>query len=474
MSTGNHSEVVAYYRRLLQPIYRNRKLLHVSEVDAAVLHLTSVLAELGAASPFLLVGNKGTTKARPPSNAEVCSLYIRGATIIDTARRFENLLSNLPKAAQEKIQKWDPDNEARWVCAAMLGELSQILGRTKYGRRKPEWTALEDKTTIDSFWDHAGIEHTDSRIVGLRDSGLAETANSLDSGLGTVWSADNREGVHGGSTGLRWLKCVKNAGELVSEMSEFADSVRIAPFLEGIPMSIHGVVFPNDIAVFRPVELITLRFKNRNQFLWAGCSTSYDPNSLDRIEMRRIARNVGSVLRESVDYRGPFSIDGVLTKSGYRPTELNPRMSGGFGALTRGLPDLPFIPLCWSVMENEPLNYRPSQLEQAIVESADSNRVFGGHVVTSRRFDDTTEVGLVRDGREFREANTDETPVVYLTCGPSPVGGIIFVRIAESQKRVGMLIAPEMVRALRYCDHRFDTGFGELECAIDERKGPNI
>ncbi|MCY3884598.1 MAG: hypothetical protein OXG24_06720 [Gammaproteobacteria bacterium] len=469
MSTSKQIEAVAYFRSLLRPIYRKRRFIHVAEVDAGLFGTASILEELGALNPFLLAGNRGTTKSQFPGEAEICTLNVQGATIVETARRFEAMLSNLPPAIEDRINRWDPDLSAQWVCAAMLSEISLVSGRIKYGRRKPEWTALENKTTIDGFWDYAGIEHSQSRVVGLQDPNLNEAAMCLDSGLGTVWSADNRDGVHGGATGIRWLKRIREIETLVREMGEFANSVRISPFLEGIPMSIHGIVFPKYVAVFRPVELITLRFKNQNQFLWAGCSTGYDPSDCDRFEMRRIARNVGNCLRESVNYRGPFSIDGILTESGFTPTELNPRMSGGFGALTRGFSGLPLAPLCWSVIEDEPLDFRPSLLEQAILEAADSSRVFGGHVVTLRRFDEVIELGLVRDGEDYREALPNEVPVVQLTCGPSPVGGIVFVRLAESVTNTGLLVAPEMVRALRYCDERFATGFGELECAREMR-----
>ena len=102
---------------------------------------------------------------------------------------------------------------------------------------------------------------------------------------------------------------------VVDELREFADQVRIAPFLEGVPMSIHGVVFPTSTAVFRPVELITLRYRERSRFLWGGCSTSYDPSDRDRVEMREVARRAGNALKENVNFRGPFSIDGVITET---------------------------------------------------------------------------------------------------------------------------------------------------------------
>ncbi len=298
---------------------------------------------------------------------------------------------------------------------------------------------------------------------------ILEIAADLDEGRGTVWAADNREGVHGGAIGIRWAK---NNGEItgvVDELREFADQVRIAPFLEGVPMSIHGVVFPTTTAVFRPVELITLRYRDQSRFLWGGCSTSYDPSVQDRVEMREVARRAGNALRENVNFRGPFSIDGVITELGFMPTELNPRMSGGFGPLTKGLPDLPFAPLCWAAMENEDLDYKPDLLEQMIVEHADSERLLRGHVVTSRSFKETSQINLARDGQEYKDLCNDDVVDATLTCGPSPTGGIIFLELNKETSTSGALVAPEVVRALRFCDQRHGTDFGPLDCANEVR-----
>ena len=49
------------------------------------------------------------------------------------------------------------------------------------------------------------------------------------------------------------------------------------PFLEGIPCSIHGVVFPDGVATFRPVEMVTLRRPGSNRLHYAGAATFWDP-----------------------------------------------------------------------------------------------------------------------------------------------------------------------------------------------------
>ena len=55
------------------------------------------------------------------------------------------------------------------------------------------------------------------------------------------------------------------------------DRVRVMPFLEGVPCTIHGVVFPDHVIVVRPVEQITLRHAAGPTFLYAGCATFCDP-----------------------------------------------------------------------------------------------------------------------------------------------------------------------------------------------------
>lgn len=463
-------EATNYYRDLLRPIYKNRKLLHVGDVDVGMVGVARVLESLGAASPLLIAGNQGTSATEFPSDLNLITLGLStGSNMVETTRTFERSLTDLPREIHERIQQWDPYCEANWVCSATLGEFSSLAGRKKYGKRLPEWTAVEDKTTIDSFWDSIGVQRAPSRIVKVSRHDILEIAADLDEGRGTVWAADNREGVHGGAIGIRWAK---NNGEIcgvVDELREFADQVRIAPFLEGVPMSIHGVVLPTSTAVFRPVELITLRYREQSKFLWGGCSTSYDPSDQDRVEMREVARKAGNALKENVNFRGPFSIDGVITEHGFRPTELNPRMSAGFGALTKGLPDLPFVPLCWAAMENENLDYKPDMLEQIIVQHADSERLLRGHVLTSRSIDETTQIKLVRHGMEFRELLEDEVADATLTCGPSPAGGIIFLDLNEETSTTGTLVAPEVVRALRFCDRRLGTDFGPLDCAKEMR-----
>ena len=106
------------------------------------------------------------------------------------------------------------------------------------------------------------------------------------------------------------------------------------PFLDGVPCSIHGFVLPDGTAALRPVEIAMLRSDAERRFVYGGLGSTWDPPAADREEMRDAVRRVGAHLQAAHGYRGAFGIDGVLTAEGFRPTELNTRMSAGLTLVT--------------------------------------------------------------------------------------------------------------------------------------------
>ena len=177
---------------------------------------------------------------------------------------------------------------------------------------------------------------------------------------------------------------------------------------------------------------------------------------------------MGAALRETVDYRGPFCIDGILTEDGYVPTEMNARVGAGLEPLVSGLPDLPLAPLCLAITQGETLDYRPELLERAVVEAADAHRTCAGWSVTPRAFDDSGTLDVVRDGDDYRERRAGEEPLGTIQYGPRGVGGLLrFVSQHAIQR--GSSAAPEVVRALRFADRALGTEFGELEAARNLR-----
>ena len=116
-------------------------------------------------------------------------------------------------------------------------------------------------------------------IVPAEYQALRAAAAALDRGSGTVWAADARDGTHAGAIGLRWVRPDDDGRDAAGSLSRIADRVRVMSFLEGISASIHGIVFPDAVTTFRPVEMLVLRPAIGDRLLYAGCFTWFDPKT---------------------------------------------------------------------------------------------------------------------------------------------------------------------------------------------------
>jgi hypothetical protein len=242
------------------------------------------------------------------------------------------------------------------------------------------------------------------------------------------------------------------------------DTVRVMPFLEGIPCSIHGVVFPETVIVFRPVEMLTLRRVGSDALMYSGLATFWDPPDADRAAMREAARVLGSTLRERFDYRGAFTLDGVLTEDGFLPTEVNPRPGAGLGPQAAAA-DVSLLLLNKMLIAREEADYRPSDLEELIVSAADAKR--GGACYSIFPGDRTTTdvLGVARRDGRYTVLPEGESGDGILIFGPSHAGS--FVRFQPDATRVipGPSFAPTAVEMFAFTDAEFGTGFGPLEPA---------
>ena len=266
------------------------------------------------------------------------------------------------------IETFDPTGEAL-VVATFLSTATHLLGRPVVSSRRPEWLALEDKVVVDAFWDRAGIDRQPSRVVALDEAEGA--ASEIDRGDGTVWAADAREGFHGGAARTYWVSDDASRNRAVAGLASVCDSVRVMPFLEGVPCSIHGIVLPDSVAVLRPVEMVTLR--RGHELAYAGCATYWDPDPIAHEQMRTVARRAGDRLREEVDYRGTFTVDGVVTSDGFWPTELNPRFGAGVMTIARGV-GIPLVLVNDLVVGGHDVGRTAAELEDDIVEQGDARR----------------------------------------------------------------------------------------------------
>ena len=383
------------------------------------------------------------------------------------------ILADLPADALAALDSWDPDRRAV-VLASPFFTGTQIGSRAILGGRPPEWAALEDKTIADRLWDDAGVPRATARVVASTYIELTAAARDVDRGHGTVWSGDAREGFNGAGEYVRWVRADQRyAGRRQQFFAAHCDRVRVMPFLDGVPCSIHGVVFPDGVAALRPVEMVTLRRRGddaETQFVYGGMSTHWDPPAADREAMRDVARRVAMRLGEQVGYRGGFSVDGVLTTDGFLPTELNPRFSGGLGAIAKGLPDFPLQLVLDALVSGYDTGLTAAQFEGMLVESADVQRWGGGgYSLPSLQPTETDERAIILSGDDVRLARAEEEPHGALMLGPSAVGA--YLRFEPHADRVlpGRSIAPMVASAFALADETWGTAIGPLEPARDIR-----
>lgn len=72
---------------------------------------------------------------------------------------------------------------------------------------------------------------------------------------------------------MRWVRTAEQAAEAATFFALRCDQVRVMPFLEGIPCSIHGIVLPDGVLAVRPCEMVVLRRPGEATFHYAQAAT---------------------------------------------------------------------------------------------------------------------------------------------------------------------------------------------------------
>jgi hypothetical protein len=455
--SGPMTRDVEHYKQRVAESMAGRRWILCADVAAALTQAVEALVESGAPRPLVLAGSRGTGPVPQDADAEMIILGIEGDSMMDGIRRYHAALRDLPGWVIDRIEAWDPDGDAL-VLPSFLDAAVEIAGRPSWAARRPEWIALEDKTIADDVWDGAGVGHAPSLVVDGDGRSLVEAARALDAGNGTVWSGDNREGWHGGAEYTRFVADPSAAGPTVAFMQEHAGRVRVMPFLEGVPCSIHAMVFPDDVAVFRPVEMVVFRLPGSDRFRYASVATSWDPPDETREQMRDVGRRVGEHVRDLVDFRGALTVDGVATGEGFLPTELNPRFGAGLAPLARAA-DMPLIGLTRLLIAGaDDLDAR--HVEEVVVEASDRQRSLGGFILTGARLTDQLEQRVDVAGGTVVEVG--EGGNATLATGPAPAGSMVRFTVDPDAVEPGTFAAPVVAAAFTTADRLWDTEIGPL------------
>ncbi|MDQ1617043.1 MAG: hypothetical protein QOJ60_2982 [Actinomycetota bacterium] len=470
----------------LRAMFDDRPVIVCGGPLAGLVRVAPQLRDLTSHRPLLLASGIGTGPLPGEDDAVVHVMPSETGDMMTSIRSMLARLADLPADALAAIEAYDPQCRAVVLPGAFFTG-TEIAGRPVIEGRRPEWEALEDKTTVDALWDSLGVARPPSQVVPPRTADLDRAARVLDAGAGTVWSGDATEGFNGGAEYVRWVRSPDRAEEAAAFFAAHCREVRVVPFCEGLPCSIHGFAFPDGVAALRPVEMVVLR-RFDDRFVYGGISTHWDPPDADREAMRDVARRTAVHLRDTVGYRGGFSVDGVLTSDGFLPTELNTRFSGGLGAISRGLPDFPLVFVQAALVSGHDPGIGAAEFERVLVDAADEHRygtgasmvaavaptetetrpvVFDGDTV---RFSAGAEAGgcaVVNnshgaDGGAGRDGGVDRSDEAdgRLMLGPSPTGG--YLRFEPRQDRIerGTSIGPLVSSAFALADAHWGTSIG--------------
>jgi hypothetical protein len=457
----------SHWHELVRRAVSGRRWLCTGDALPPVARVMAELRALGGGPCFGVASSRGTGDVEFAEGDRHAVLNISASDMMGGIHASEAALAALPVGVLQDIEAFDPDRRAR-VIGPLFAQAPTVAGRGLLGARPLAWRLLEDKVIIDDLWDAAGVPRAPFRIVPARLDALTAAVEAIDQGDGTVWSADNRDGWYGGASRVRW---VRDAGELAAAaawIADRADQVRVMPFLDGTPCSIHGFVFPDTVFALRPVEMLVLR-RPDGMFHYAKAATFWDPAPEDREDMRDFARRVGVHLRETVGYRGTFTIDGIMTRDGFRPTELNPRFGAAMYLMFGGLPKLPLYLLNLLIAEGLDLDWRPDDLEAVLLAQADGQRAGGSNMMTARTITTQERLSLVRGESGWREAEEGEDPHANAALGPAASGGFARVALRPNHTPRGCSVAPRVAELIAFLDEHWELGVGPVSPAPDVR-----
>jgi len=172
-------------------------------------------------------------------------------------------------------------------------------------------------------------------------------------------------------------------------------------------------------------------------------------------------------LRAEYPYAGGFTVDGVMTRDGFLPTELNPRVGAGIGRAVRGMPDLALAAINRALIAGVDIDYRPREFENLLVTGADSARSGIGFLMVDAVPDEKQERGVVLSGGQSRLARPGEPPDATIAWDRGSPAGSVAVRPDPDRVPAGASIAPWVMRGFEVADRVWDLGLPEFTAAVD-------
>ena len=168
-----------------------------------------------------------------------------------------------PVDARAAIEAFDPDRRGVWFGDPVRHHRRSRSSAGPSSAADPRpFIALEDKLLAEEIWDAAGVERAPYR--GRRPVDGAALAAATRRARRASWARSGRATPATASTAggnfVRWVRRrARPRPRRAASSAPRCDRVRVMPFLDGVPCSIHGFVLPDGTAALRPVEIAILR-----------------------------------------------------------------------------------------------------------------------------------------------------------------------------------------------------------------------
>ena len=221
-------------------------------------------------------------------------------------------------------------------------------------------------------------------------------------------------------------------------------------------------VLATRIIRFPPMELVTLPRPGQGTFLCAGAVPILD----DAANLTAQTERVGAGLRERVGYRGGFSVDGILTASGFLPTDFNARLTS---AMEASPPEHRVLLHAVNLLARDGIEPETSTVEQLVEETfaiGATCTIFGAATHADEK--SPREAAVRWSGGTLVLAPSSAADGSLIST-PSPRGWLLTATLITGRLPSGGRLGPWAPEVFRLSDEVLGTNFGNLAPPFDTR-----
>ena len=443
------------FKSKVLPFLYGRKILLAFANERAIQRAANTLEALGVSKSHLF-GIVGQSPQTERIRLDIAHIFVAlpECSLAFELRAYHSALKHLDKTHIKVIDDFDPTVEAI-VIGAFWFELESVANRRVFGSRRTSWLRIEDKCEVTVIWDKANIKTSRSETVSV--SHLKHTC--LEGwNFPFVLSGDSTQGVTGGGSHVRAIYTAKHLDSVRSFFEKECQYVRVMEYLDGVSCSIHGVVLEAEVLCSIPIEMVVIPCSD-GHFKYMGASTHWIPNSSITAQLQDTVRKVGAVLREEVNFKGTFTLDGVITDGQFYPTEINTRAGAGIFALY-GVKHMAYFLLDLMLKDGQTIRFDTDSLQHWMIETAISNRstrAWGESTVDGTCTPETHWLDFVSGQWSRVEDHTDGATTLSISDGRA--GAFLMLSVSPKSLSAGELLKPYVKAAMQYSDKVWGTYF---------------